>query len=64
VRESILTPTAKIVAGFQPLMPTFQGQITEEQILALTEYIKSMPATPGTGAPSAAPAQTPQGPTK
>jgi cytochrome c oxidase subunit II len=55
VRESILNPTAKVVTGFQPLMPTFQGQITEEQILALTEYIKSLPT---------APPQTPQGPTK
>ena len=64
VRESILNPTAKVVAGFQPLMPTFQGQVTEEQILALTEYIKSMPATPGAGGTSAAQAQTPQGPTK
>ena len=55
MRESILNPTAKVVAGFQPLMPTFQGQVTEEQILELTEYIKSLPT---------APAQTPQGPTK
>lgn len=38
VRESILNPMAKIVAGYQPLMPTFQGQVTEEQLLALTEY--------------------------
>ncbi len=44
VRESILNPTAKVVTGFQPIMPTFQGQVTEEQILALTEYIKSLPA--------------------
>ena len=44
VRESILNPTAKIVAGYQPLMPTFQGQVSEEQLLALTEYIKGLPA--------------------
>jgi len=36
LRESILDPKAKIVAGYQPLMPTFQGQMTEEQILNLT----------------------------
>ena len=54
VRESILNPTAKIVAGYQPLMPTFQGQVTEEQVLALTEYIKGLPAAQG--APAAAPA--------
>ncbi len=42
VRESILTPTAKIVKGFQPLMPTFQGQISEETLAQLVEYIKSL----------------------
>jgi cytochrome c oxidase subunit 2 len=46
MRESILQPNAKIVAGYQPLMPTFQGQLTEEQILALTAYIKSLQSQP------------------
>jgi cytochrome c oxidase subunit II len=46
IRESILQPNAKIVAGYQPLMPTFQGQLTEEQIIALTEYIKSLQSQP------------------
>src|SRR6202790_964627 len=46
IRESILDPKAKIVAGYQPLMPTFQGQMTEEQILSLTAYIKSLGAQP------------------
>jgi cytochrome c oxidase subunit 2 len=46
IRESILQPNAKIVAGYQPLMPTFQGQLTEEQILALTAYIKSLQSQP------------------
>jgi len=46
IRESILQPSAKIVAGYQPLMPTFQGQLTEEQILALTAYIKSLESQP------------------
>jgi cytochrome c oxidase subunit 2 len=44
LRESILEPNAKIVAGFQPLMPTFRGQIGEEDILALIQYIKTLPA--------------------
>jgi cytochrome c oxidase subunit II len=60
IRESILNPTAKIVAGFQPIMPTFQGQVTEEQLLALTEYIKALPAgksAPGVGVAPAAPGQ-------
>jgi cytochrome c oxidase subunit 2 len=46
IRESILTPGTKIVAGYQPLMPTFQGQLTEEQILSLTAYIKSLQSQP------------------
>ena len=52
IRESILVPAAKVVAGYQPVMPTFQGQLTEEQILALTAYIKSLQSqpVPATGA--------------
>jgi cytochrome c oxidase subunit II len=42
VRESILSPQAKIVAGYPPIMPTFQGQVSEEQILQLITYIKSL----------------------
>ena len=32
IRESILNPGAKIVAGFKPIMPTFQGQVSEEKL--------------------------------
>jgi cytochrome c oxidase subunit 2 len=46
IRESILQPKAKIVAGYQPVMPTFQGLVTEEQILNLTAYIKSLQTQP------------------
>jgi cytochrome c oxidase subunit 2 len=46
IRESILQPKAKIVAGFQPVMPTFQGLVTEEQIINLTAYVKSLQAQP------------------
>jgi cytochrome c oxidase subunit 2 len=50
VRESILAPRAKVVAGYVPIMPTFQGQLTEEQIGNLIAYIKvlgkSQPPTP------------------
>ena len=42
IRESILTPAAKITADFQPVMPAFQGLVSEEQLLALVEYIKSL----------------------
>jgi cytochrome c oxidase subunit 2 len=50
LRESILQPNAKIVAGYQPLMPTFQGQVTEEGVLQLIEYIKSLAPPPAVGA--------------
>jgi len=46
LRESILTPQAKVVKGFAPVMPTFKGQLNEEQILQLIAYIKSLGATP------------------
>jgi cytochrome c oxidase subunit II len=44
IRESILNPNAKIVAGYsQPsLMPTYQGQVTEDQLIELVEFIKSL----------------------
>ncbi len=61
IRESILNPNAKIVAGFHSdIMPTFQGQVNEETVLQLIAYIKSLspgitntagrvPAAPGVG---------------
>jgi cytochrome c oxidase subunit 2 len=43
VRESILTPNAKIVKGFpKGVMPTFQGQLNETELNALIEYIKTL----------------------
>ncbi len=42
VRESILQPGAKVVAGFKNIMPSFQGIVTEEQLLALVAYVKSL----------------------
>jgi cytochrome c oxidase subunit 2 len=41
IRESILTPQAKLAKGYPPIMPTFQGLVTEDQLLQLIEYIKS-----------------------
>ena len=46
IRESILQPSAKVVAGYQPVMPTFQGLVTEEGVLSLIEYIKSLGPKP------------------
>lgn len=42
IRESILKPAVKIVAGYEPTMPGFQGQLTEENILELIQYIKTL----------------------
>jgi cytochrome c oxidase subunit 2 len=42
LRESILTPAARVTAGYQPVMPAFQGLVSEEQLLALIEYVKSL----------------------
>jgi cytochrome c oxidase subunit 2 len=42
IRESILDPRAKIVAGYQPIMPTFKGLVSEEGLLQLIAYIKSL----------------------
>jgi cytochrome c oxidase subunit 2 len=50
LRESILNSQAKIVRGFQPLMPTFQGLISEEGLVALIEHIRSMSPAPAAGA--------------
>jgi cytochrome c oxidase subunit 2 len=60
IRESILTPQMKLVSGFQPVMPTFQGLVNEEGVMSLIEYIKSLPApapAQATTAPAARPAQ-------
>ena len=42
IRESILTPQAKTVKGFQPIMPTFQGQMSEDDLMKLLAYVKSV----------------------
>jgi cytochrome c oxidase subunit 2 len=42
LRESILNPNARIVAGYTPVMPAYQGQISEEGLLQLIAYIKSL----------------------
>ncbi|WP_197531279.1 cytochrome c oxidase subunit II [Posidoniimonas corsicana] len=42
IRESILNPQAKIRQGYNPIMPTFQGQLNEDEIFALRQYIRSL----------------------
>ena len=41
IRESILEPEAKIVKGYQPVMPTYKGVLSDKDITALIEFIKS-----------------------
>jgi cytochrome c oxidase subunit 2 len=45
IRESILTPQMKLVAGYGPVMPTFQGVVNEQSLMSLIEFIKSLPAS-------------------
>jgi cytochrome c oxidase subunit II len=42
LRESILHPGAKIVAGWEDIMPTYRGQVSEEEIITLIAFIKSL----------------------
>jgi cytochrome c oxidase subunit 2 len=58
LRESIMNSQAKVVQGFQPIMPAYQAQISEENLLQLITYIKALTPPPNT--PSAG-HETPQG---
>jgi cytochrome c oxidase subunit 2 len=70
IKESITNPQAKLVAGFGPIMPTFQGQVSEDQLVQLIAFIKALPAggqtqTPaGTTSPAATSAQPAASPTR
>lgn len=44
IRDSILMPKSEVVAGYQPIMPSFQGQIAEPDLIKIIEYIKSIGA--------------------
>lgn len=51
VRESILTPAAKVVAGYEPVMPTFQGRLNDREIDAIIAYLKTLSGGSGGGHP-------------
>jgi len=59
IRESILMPQAKLAKGFQPIMPTFQGQMSEEDLIKLLAYVKSLASSQPT-APAAVTKGAPQ----
>ena len=42
IRESIENPMVKVVAGYAPAMPAYLGVVSPEEIVAITEYIKSL----------------------
>ncbi len=44
IQESLKNPTAKIVEGYAPLMPTYENILSEEQIFAIIEYLKHLPS--------------------
>ena len=45
IRESILEPQARVVAGYDPVMPTYQGRLNDREIMAVIEYLKSLDGT-------------------
>lgn len=47
IRESILEPNAKVVAGYEAVMPTYQGRLSDPEISAIIEYIKSLDESSG-----------------
>ena len=47
LRDSILLPLLHIRAGYEPLMPTYQGRITEEELFQIIAYLKTLPNAPG-----------------
>jgi cytochrome c oxidase subunit 2 len=42
IRDAILNPSQHVTEGFAPIMPTYQGQISEDGVIALVEYIKQL----------------------
>jgi cytochrome c oxidase subunit 2 len=44
LRRSILDPADQVVAGYNPVMPTYRGQINEEELVQLLQYIRSLTA--------------------
>jgi cytochrome c oxidase subunit 2 len=63
IRNSILNPAEQVVAGYQNIMPTFKGQLNEEQMLQLISYIKSLSPNKSSGGATAAPPRSNNAPT-
>jgi cytochrome c oxidase subunit 2 len=63
VRESILRPSAKVVEGYDPIMPSYTGLLTEDEVLQLVAYVRSIGAPAGSQSerPRLLPVPTAQG---
>jgi cytochrome c oxidase subunit 2 len=46
LRESILRPMQRVTKGYDPLMPSYEGQLGEEEVLQLIAYIKTLVGAP------------------
>jgi cytochrome c oxidase subunit 2 len=71
LRDAILNPSQHVTAGFAPIMPTYQGQISEDGLIDLVEFIKNMQSNyrvqqtfVTAGADETAPTTPPQGTTE
>jgi len=62
LRESILYPAARVTAGYQPIMPTFRGLVSEEGVLELIEYLKSRSAQKAEESSASAPSSAGKSP--
>jgi cytochrome c oxidase subunit 2 len=49
LHDSILLPNKQITAGYESVMPTYQGQLSEEEVMQLIAYIKALPGEKGAG---------------
>lgn len=49
IHDSIVLPRQEIAAGFQPVMPSYAGRVSEEELVQLIEYIKTLGTSNGTG---------------
>ena len=47
IRDRILDPQSNPPAGYDPIMPSFKGEVNDGEILALTAYIRSLEPSPG-----------------
>ncbi len=59
IRDSILDPNRDVAAGYQPIMPTYAGQVSEDDLLKLVAYVKSLGPRRATAAAAPAPASSP-----